>query len=311
MPWGYVAGAVVGAVANNVLKDDPGGTAPGATDRPSMTPEQQAALQQLLARITGRSNATAPYTGSMSAGPNSGQRLSLAAMEQMAMNQAGGPGSEGQARDTLGKAMSDTGTDVGDYFENAIAKPETARFKNDILPSITARFKGNAAYGDDRLKAELGGAEDLMRTLTGKRSELTFNAKEAAKNRALQAAGMVPGMDQSRMDMLFKLFGAQSGAQSIEQQALDRQYAEFIRQQKGEETNISQILAALGLQPLNTVVTPGQPGFLTSAAPGIGNAATQYALNYLTKPRGTTTPSGGTVPIDAGGYDSAGGYYGG
>lgn len=295
MPWGAAVGALVGAVANSALAPD---TPASASNRTAQTPEQEAALRQLIAHITGRTSATSTYGGPLSTGVTPGMRMSLAALEQQSLNGAG-PGGMDEARSTLSRTMGDTASDTGDYFDKAVGNPETKRFMDEILPAITSRFRGNAAYGKDRTTAELKGASDLAGTLAGKRSEMVYNAREAAKNRSLTAASLVPGFDASKADLLYKLFGAQSGAQGLDQAALDRQYSEFVRGQKGEETNINQILAALGLNTVNTVVTPGQTGFLTAAAPGIGNAATQYAMRYLTDPN--QRPYGGSNPAPAGG----------
>lgn len=286
MTWANVAGAAVGVIGGAMLGG--GDTPSSASNMPSQTPEQQAALQQLLQLLTGRSNATTPYGGQLSAGMTGGQNASLAALEQQSMNAAEG---FGNARATLDSAMNDTGTNTSEYFRTAVEDPAIKSFQERILPSITGRFAGNAAFGSDRIAAEGKAAGDLTSSLAGARSKMAFDSQEAAKTRRLTAAGMVPGVNKTFSDMLTQLFTAQSVPQSIQQTALDKQYQEFQRQQAGGQTNINQILAALGLQPLNTVVTPGQPGFLTGMAPGFGQALANRWLNPQTSAAGGSSSS--------------------
>lgn len=297
MTWGAIGSSAVGVIGTSLLSDK-GGSSPSASSMPSMTPEQQAALAQLLQKLTGRDSATTPYGRQLSASMTPGQDRSLAALEELSMNSVR---DMGRAKDTLNSAMSDTGADTTDLFTKSVENPARRSFELNTMPDIGRRFKGNAIFGDDARLAERNAANDLERNLAGSRSQMVYAAQQAAKDRALKAAGMLPGMDQASVDILGKLFAAQLLPQQTQQSALDRLYQEFVRGQTGEQTNVSQILAALGLQPLNTVVTPGQPGFGTAAAPGIGSAFTQYALNRWLRPNSTAldNSSNGT---DASGY---------
>jgi hypothetical protein len=301
MAWAAVAAAAVGVVGGAIANRNKGsgGSVSTAENKTALTPEQQSALQQLLGQLTGRTNATTGYGGPLSASPNTGQNKSLAALEELAMKQAGGgPGTTDEARGTLSKFMheSDDPEATNERFRHEVQDPAMQSFQKELLPMITSRFKGNAAYGSDRTMAESNALGTLGTGLAASRSKMAFDTSEAAKSRALQAAGMVPGMDASMADILFKIFGAQSGMQGVEQAGLDRNYAEFLRRQKGEETNINQILAALGLNTVNTVVTPGQPGAFTAAAGGFGNAAGQYLGKWLTTPSKTDTTGSPGLP---------------
>ena len=242
------------------------------SQHPTMTPEQQEALRGLLSTLTSRTSATKPYGGSLSAPIRPGIGTSLAAMEELALN----PDRMGQTRDTLSRYMNkDNVNDPREYYDRAIADPAIKEFQERIMPEITGRFRGNAAFGSDRIEAERRATEDLTKTLAGRRSELEYNAREAADTRALQAAGLMPGVEQSNLQALTALLSGQLNVQGLEQQGLDRQYLEFIRQMGGEEKNIEQLLAALGLRSFENVTTTdqGSSGIIQQILQGLSQGA--------------------------------------
>lgn len=263
MPWGAAVGALVGSVANNVLSDDQ----PSVSDRPSMTPEQQQALRNLLARLQGpNAPGMAPYTATLNVTP-SGQP-SLTALEQFSQD--------------MMRSRIDTGldnTNIDQMFQDSVEQPAIRNFNQDVIPAIDKGYKGNSIFSSDRALARGRAGGDLASSLTAARSKMAFDASEAAKNRQIQRQGLAINQNQAIDQLLGQIFGGHITQDAAIQSGLDRTYQEFVRQQGAQNTNVSQILAALGLQPLNTVVTPGQPGLLTSAAPGIGQALTQYWLN--------------------------------
>lgn len=289
MSWAAVAGAAVGVVGG-MLTDD--GSAPAASNMPSMTPEQQQALRALLQRLQGGTGVT-PYGGN-----TDGMEHSLAGLEewskQMMLNRAGVQGSA----NSFMEAGPDA-TNIDDMFKNSIENPLVQDFNENVIPGISKKFGGSSIFGTDARNADTKARSNLMSSLVGAKSKMQFDTTEAAKNRALQKnalgvdltkAGL--GADSEIGKMLSMIFGGQSAVH-------DTNYAEFTRQQGQGQQNIQNILAALGLQPNNTVVTPGSQGFLTAAAPGIGQALTQSAMN-----RWLGTGSGGGT-----GYTGAGPQY--
>jgi hypothetical protein len=77
------------------------GTAPEAkiTAQPTLTPEQQSALKDLIAQIKSPTNtAGQPYGGALTAEQNAAQRMSLSALEQAAMNLAAPKADSGRAK---------------------------------------------------------------------------------------------------------------------------------------------------------------------------------------------------------------------
>lgn len=112
---------------------------------------------------------------------------------------------------------------------------------------------------------------------------------------AIRGQQALSGIDDQRLKAILALFGAGTTMQGQDQLGLDRQYARFRDTVGDNNTNIQQILQAIGLGTQNTVVNPGQPSFLTSAAPGIGQAFTQAALQRWLNPQsgtGTNPPTG-------------------
>lgn len=297
MPWGYVAGAAVSWGLNEVTKDDP-----SISNQSSATPEQQAALKALLARLQG-GNGVTPFGGSFE-GATPGMEHSLAALEewskQMMANRAG---MQGSANSFLGAQPENT--DIEDVFKNSIQNPLEKEFNDVTSPGISKKFGGSSIFGSDAREADTKARSNLMSTLVGAKSKLKFDTMESAKNRALQKnalgvdltkAGI--GADSEIGKLLGAIFGGQGVIHDTNMGANDRTYAEFVRQQGQGQTNISNILAALGLNPNNTVVTPGTPGLVTSAAPGIGQGVTQAMMNRWLSSSGSTpapTPDPGPM----------------
>lgn len=292
MPWGFAAASVAGAVANHALNS--GSSSRSSADQmPAMTPEQQAALQQLLAQLSGGRRTATPFNGSLS--PNmGGVNRSLAALEQQSMDSIA---RNDETRGRLEGIADDSGTDIEAMFRDSVQNPLMKQFKEEIIPETTRRFGGMKAYGSDRQAMEGRDVNNLAGQLASSKSKLLFDATEARKNRALQATGMMPGLDMNNMSFIRDLLSGHMAGAGLEQGGIDRRYADLVRGDDAENTRIQQLLAALGMSTSNTVVRPGTPSFLNSAAPGAGNALTQWLLrNY-----GTTGSGGGGS--GGGGYE--------
>ncbi len=240
-----------------------GGSKPSASTSPhaTMSPEQQQALQALLQRLGG--GGVNQYPGPTT---TPGQDLSLGALEQQALHSVD-PASQvaiAKTRATLSDLQSESFNDPSKYFDSAIRDPAIKDFQERIMPGIGRRFAGNSIFGSDARTAERQATEDLTRGLSGERSKLEFQAKESNASRALGASQAstnlehtVGGIDSEKFAQLMKLFGAESIPFS-------QNYSEFTRQQGQNQTNIGDILAALGLKPFEniTTTTPGTSGIL-------------------------------------------------
>ncbi len=277
MPWGYVAGAVVSGVASYASSRN---NKPSVEQTPSMTPEQQAQLNRVIETLFGRSSTTRPLGVRTATGFSDGQQMSLSALEEGSMGMA--RNNEALRAKLMGIADAPGASDaeVDSYFGSSIEDPAIKSFKERILPEITGRFKGNAAFGSDRIAAEGKAADDLTSSLAGQRAKLKFDTRESAKNRALVATGQIPQLDNNMMAALGQIFAGHTVGQQTNQGALDREYQEAVRLQGGETENMRLILQALGMGSPNTVVNPGSNNGL---ALGLGNAAGNYSQLALLK----------------------------
>lgn len=302
--FGLTAGEAIAAGTAIYGATQSRGSSPSVSNQPSMSPEQQGALRTLLTRLQGGDPNGPAYGGQLTAGLSGLQNTSLSALEQMAMNNANNatatPGSNipgGQDMwNTIRGAMTASPADTERLFSDTVEAPAIKDWNENVMPQITQQFRGSAGYGSDKVNFTEKAMGNLSGNLTSARSKMVYDATQAQQNRALQAAGMIPGMAAAgsalqgdQVSRLMQMLTAGSVPQQNAQAALSARYGEFQRQQAQGNTNISQILSALGLGTQNQVVNPGQQGFLTSMAPGIGQAGTQWLLNQ--KPGGGGTPS--------------------
>lgn len=288
----WVAGAMVVSSAISSSGAD-GGSDPSVnqSSQSTMTPEQQAMLRQLIERISGNrpSNLTAGLSGL--------QNTSLSAIERMALNNAdnvtnmeGG----GEALRTLQDSMRATPQDTAAMFKANVEDPALQDWQNNLMPQLTRQFKGSAGYGSDKINTFNTMADNFQRGLTASRTKYAYDAGEAQRNRALTAAGQIPGLNTAgstvqndQMSRLMMMLTAGGVPQANAQADLTNQY-------NADNTQINQMLAALGLKPLDntTVVDPGSTGFLTAAAPGVGQALTNYFLRPSSSSSGSAyTPT--------------------
>jgi len=191
------------------------------------------------------------------------EQLSLSGLERA----FGGEGVVGQAQAALSTAMRGEPVDIGDYFEKTVQAPLVEALREDILPSLRREY-APAFYGSERLKAEERTLEDLADALAAERARMAYQARENALTRALQAAGMVP-QTVGLYSTLQELGGL---PRDIENEARAARYAEWLRLQKEELTPLEMAIKALAPQAYDpyAVVRQGGPGFLTTAAGGLG-----------------------------------------
>jgi len=274
------------------------------------TPEQMQALQGVLGQFGQFGGAGYPgQLPGQGALPSLGQ-TSLAGLEQWALMMAQGGGGVPQApgvgaqvtapgagpyQQSLQQMLQGGPGDFEEYYQKAVSEPMMRQYEEEILPGIR-REMAPAYWGSERLGMEERSREDLMQQLTGKRAELAYGSWEAARNRALSAAGLGIGAEQQQFQtqvgqalgfggLGMQQYGLQqqaammpgqamlqglTGADWQQQQTLLGQqsgYAEWLRQQGIPYQQANVILSALGLEPYEpyAMIQPGMPGGVQSA----------------------------------------------
>lgn len=249
---------------------------------PRLSPEQQELLRFFGSGI--RSNPdfvdavtrpAAGYTGKLAPDLSSLERTSLAALEQQAMNAVGGgdPLVKG-AKETVGRALGADQFNAGEFnefFRGAVEDPMLRRFREEVLPEVTARF-AHSPFGSDRLNAENRALDTLGSNLSAARADTAFKTKEAGRDRALRAAGMATPLASHNTDQLLQILAAGAVPRTVEDTRIAREYNEFVRQQDSKRKSMEMALALLGISPIEnqSVVTGGSTGFLTALAGGAG-----------------------------------------
>lgn len=215
-----------------------GGSDPKTTIKSveKLTPEQQRILELLEGLIGDRAGEEIT--------PLSGETLSLAALEQLAMNIVGGDTAgqfgESAIRDIVGRDAQD----FEDFFQTSVQEPALRSFEQDILPKISGEF-ATRFFGGERREAQGRATEDLLRFLTQARSGLAFETEQAQRNQSLQALGLLPAT--ASLDIA-QLLGVLGGATSVRESTA----AESARR-------IQEALGFIGL-PTEEVVATTTPG---------------------------------------------------
>ena len=266
--WGLAASALIGALAG-------GGDSPSSntSSAPTMTPEQIAKLNELLASLQVGGSAGDAYNKPLVADQNTLQGASLSALEQLALNAVNPNGQNDVASNALKDIINAGPTDVN----ASVVDPTMQDFIQRVLPAISGRFSGMSGFGSDKMLQE-GIASGNVATAIAKARADALQQQQANK---MQAASLLPSTQGGAIQNLLALQGAGGVAQATAQQPLTANYEEFKRQQAMKQQNLDNILQALGLKSTEniTTVNPGTPSFLSSAAPGIGQAAATWALN--------------------------------
>lgn len=242
---------------------------------------------------------SAPYGGSFAAPLQPIQNMSLAALEQQSMNLASPQQFDPtQAFGSLSKILSgDTGVntnlqapgvnaplisgapnvsagsvapsriDATSAFQHGVVEPMTTDFLGRTLPAIAGKYGAGAggAFSSDALQARTDAATDLERTLSQTGSQFAYDAAKANQTAdlqsgefnvqaALQAALANQGKEQqgelANQASLLSARTANSNSALTTQDQI----------QRGQTTNLSAILSALGLTPSVSGVPNAQAG---------------------------------------------------
>lgn len=261
---------------------------------PTLTPQQQSSLDDLLRQLSGGTERGAPrrFEGDVNVEASELSQLSLAGLEERALALAD-PNREseilGASTDTLLKLLDFEGQQAGveDFFTTNIRDPALKSFRETVLPQIGREFGGANFFGSERQRADAEAREDLLTGLTRSRGDITFRAEQANRDRAIQALGLAPGVDamgRADSDELLSLLQAGETQTGLEERNVQREFAQFLAEAGLDDAQIQQLLAGINTGALENVVTalPGTPGFLTEILAAFAGA-----------PRSTTTNVGG------------------
>lgn len=242
----------------------------------TLTPEQKALLDKLLGELS-KGSATGPgetYGKPMVADLSDIENLSLEALEQRILNQ--GQNSTSAASAALKDIIAKRGApvDATDFYSKNIRDPLMQDFREQILPDITRRFSGSAAFGSDRMRAEDVATRNLVTTLERGLSDVQYKSSNDAMARLMQAIGLAPGVEAGGTNELLALMSGAGLPRAVEQMKLAADYDEWVRAQNKGDQRVNQILAALGVKGFENVVTQtaGRKGLLEGVAPVIAKS---------------------------------------
>lgn len=266
--------ALASSGGGNFLTGSPASA--NTASRSLMTPEQDATLSQLLARLNAGGNVT-PYTGQLNApknnvqtgalqgmegvmsnldrntqayqgqlspGNNNLQNVSLTALEQMALGNASNNAANQSSVKALTNFTNAGPVDINDYFNSSVQDPMLRDFQSKVLPQLTQRFSGQAGFGSDRMRQEQLVTNDMMNTLANSRTNMAFNAQNQANANKMQAAMALPGVTSAGINDMLNMQQGGNRQNAIDQTMLDNQYKDFLRQLSGNTQN-ANILTAL------------------------------------------------------------------
>ena len=215
------------------------------------------------------------FQGDLSAGLTGGEQLSLAALEQQALNRVGG---QTEGADALSELISNRGAtgSFEDFYRTNVRDPAVEEFQNQVLPNIIRDFGGAQFASSERAEADTEARGDLLEELVRSRSALAFQERQSAADRLLQAIGLESATGTGEVQQLLGILGGLGTGREVEQADLDREYQDFLRQLGQGDTRIAQILQALNTRSIENIVgvDPGSAGLvqllLAGAASGAG-----------------------------------------
>lgn len=273
------------------------GTSPKVTNNPySNLSPAQSQLQQLLTELSSQyapgmfanvagGNAAVPYSGRFAA-PLTGDTT------QLISDIMGTVGAGGQAHDvlntaqgTLDKILSGTPQDYSKYFQDTIAAPAEQTFSQQTLPALKAAF-ARSAGGTNTVGANTGyssavgqATQALETALTGAQTSLGTQAVTQANNNMVSGLSMAPGLSSQFLQNYLGAIGPSAMPQQVQQTELAGQYGQYANSLNFLNSFFGQggSLASAPTEQMNTVVTPGSPGYIGYLMAGFGSAIGKMA----------------------------------
>jgi hypothetical protein len=326
MAWYNIGGAVAGAVVTGVMADDGSAPSSNTSSATTMTPQQQAVLNQLLGQYTegttkqlatgtaAQAAQPSSYTGAFAAPLSNLQNMSLSSIEQLSQKMSD-PAYYQTATDSLNSALSGKAQDITDVFQKSVVDPLTAHFQDVVLPGVIGNFSGQGAYGSDKQKQLQLALSDLGSNISSAGSTLVNNANTTAKQlqgTALSQASnilssglnnQVTALNAGGVPTAQSQLGITNALQAWQNQqnlATQVNTSNAAQQNTLTQSQLAALISAMGLKGTEniTTVNPGSQGFMTTAASGVGKAVGNAAADYFNgKNKNTTTNTGGAVDV--------------
>lgn len=241
---------------------------------PTLSPEQQALLKSMISQGTEAGSAGMfetplykAYGGPTVAGPSALESASLSALEEYSKGLlSGGSKPRQDALDAWGAGLQRTGTGAAEYYKTNVENPVMRTLQEQVIPGLTKRFSGNAAFGSDRRLAEQQAltrvGEDLQR---GQADYL-----QGQNNQLAQLLGLTDMMSQGEMNDITTLLKAGALPRELEQARLSTAQEEYRLQEQSKQDYLKALLQLLGIQTTENVVqqTGGSSGLLGGLASG-------------------------------------------
>ena len=236
--------------------------------RSTLTPQQQQALQKVLAELQ---EGPAQFAGKIAPDLSGLESTSLAALEQEALDRSAGATETNKAANlALIDILKSKATNIDDFFTKTVQDPAIEAFREDIIPGIRDDF-GGQFFGGERREAEARAHEDLLTGLTRSRADISFNRRGEDLDRQLKAAGIAGDVSGANTGELLKLLDAGSVPREVEGNKLLGEFEVFLQNQGIKKDRIKNILTALGLNASEniTTVSEGGGGLLGGAVSGL------------------------------------------
>lgn len=255
--------------------------------RSTLSPEQQE-IEKLLSQILPGLQANPDqFTGDVSPGATNLENLSLAALEEQALQL----GTEGNAlNEEASRAISElltrSPTDFEDFFQTNVRQPALEDFEEDQLSGIGRRF-ADQFFGSDRVKKDIEAEENLIDSLIRSRSDLAFRSAESDADRKLQAAIAAPGIAGADLEQLISLFQVGATERGLNAEDARADLEKFLANQGVKQGSVDDLLAFLSRGNVENITTVTQPtsglvgGFAEGFGKTVGNTAFTKALSKL------------------------------
>jgi hypothetical protein len=244
-----------------------GGEAPSTTTQTLdlMTGQQKNILSSLGNYLNNSSNAITPYKGTLSTGDSNLQKQTYSGVESF-LNQIPSLQQQNQQNNTdyMGqlKSIIDAGpADTEAYYKTNVEQPAMRTYNQSVLPTIEKTFAGGR-YGSDFQRQVQASNQELQNNLVKSRESLLKDQLDQMYNRKLQAIGLegqLPSMQATQSNTINTMLNtgltAGTSQRATTQEALDKQYLEFIRQQDQKQAGITNILNYLSQRSVENVVS--------------------------------------------------------
>jgi len=222
----------------------------------SKTPQQQDMIKRMLDLYGNELGNNQVYEGARVAPFSDLQRNVLDSMGNYATTGGGLSTELNQASSDLltGQAGATklTGSNIDDYFNQAIKDPALRTLNKDINPAIDEAFAGPGFFSSARSQARADAAQDMGNWLGEQRAGLNWNVlnqnqalDEAGANRMLSAIAPSMQVNRQPIDIAKDLFGFGAAEQTQEQRELASAFEKFIEMNRITDPEVLNILLSL------------------------------------------------------------------